>query len=69
VRASHLAVTLALAVGAVLVGNSLRAAALFVVETRSASFPALAHDAVGIAAFVLTCASILAVALRRDHVR
>ena len=60
---------LAAAVLAVLIGNSLRAAALFIAETHWLAPSHLIHDAIGVASFVLTCGSIAAAATRRSHAR
>ena len=64
-----LAVLLVSAFVAALFANVLRAAALFIVETRDSPLPDLTHPAVGAATFALTAVSILAIeaALIRRH--
>ena len=63
----HVCKVLAAAVVAVLAGNMLRAAALFIAETHGPEPSHFVHDAVGVVSFVLTCGSIAVVAARRPH--
>ncbi len=56
-----LAALLAVAAAAALLANVLRAAALFVVETRDSPLPGFIHPTIGAATFALTAASIVLV--------
>jgi exosortase/archaeosortase family protein len=62
-----IAVLLLLSAGAALFANILRAAALFIVETRDSAVPELVHTTIGAATFTLTAVSIVLIesALRR----
>ena len=59
-----LATLLAVATAAALLANVLRAAALFVVETRDSPLPAFIHPTIGAATFALTAVSIVLVESR-----
>lgn len=53
-----------LAFGIILLGNIFRATGLFYLETEIIKLPNFAHEAVGVSAFILTCAGIVLAVLK-----